>query len=62
MCDAYIRESALSPSAEPELPGHIARVLHKHEVVDPANDTAHWESETYCGRGVTGNPPYSGPS
>ena len=40
MCDAYIPEGALSPSAERELLGRITDLLLEHEGVDPANEKA----------------------
>src|SRR5215468_4670440 len=40
MCDAYIPERALSPSAEHELLGRITDLLLEHEGVDPANEKA----------------------
>jgi len=40
MCDAYIPEGALSPSAERELLGRITDLLLEHEGVDPTNERA----------------------
>jgi hypothetical protein len=38
VCDAYISEGALSPSAERGLLGRIIDLLLEHEGVDPANE------------------------
>jgi phenylpyruvate tautomerase PptA (4-oxalocrotonate tautomerase family) len=40
ICDAYISEGALSPSAERELLGRITDLLLESEGVDPANERA----------------------
>ena len=40
MCDAYIPEGALSPSAEHELLERITDSLLEHEGVDPSNERA----------------------
>jgi hypothetical protein len=40
ICDAYISEGALSPSAERELLGRITGLLLESEGADPANETA----------------------
>ena len=40
MCDAYIPESALSPSAERQLLGRITDLLLEHEGVHPTNERA----------------------
>jgi phenylpyruvate tautomerase PptA (4-oxalocrotonate tautomerase family) len=40
MCDAYIPEGALSPSAERELLGKITDLLLEHEGVHPTNKRA----------------------
>src|SRR4030095_16694542 len=40
MCDAYIPQGALSPSAERELLGRITDELLEHEGVDPTNERA----------------------
>ena len=40
ICDAYISEGALSPSAERELLGRITGLLLESEGADPASETA----------------------
>ena len=40
ICDAYISEGALSPSAERQLLAKITDLFIEHEGVDPTNETA----------------------